>query len=184
MTPGGIRKFQDALPVLCNPAVAGSCPDWNADPAAQAIPLAVADEKVYLDADGNPIKSDEYEIAVVQYRRSFNSDLPATLVRGYVQLETPANAGVSQHIPLGNANLDPTQPDTPIYVDGEQAYGVAPPQWLGPVIAAIKNKPVRIVFHNLLPTGRRATSSSPWTPRSWARAWGPWPCRRPSTRAR
>jgi FtsP/CotA-like multicopper oxidase with cupredoxin domain len=154
VTPGGIRKFQDALPVLCNPAVKGSCPDWSADPTAQAIPLAVADEKVYLDADGQPVKSDEYEIAVVQYRRSFNSDLPATLVRGYVQLETPANASVSQHIPLGNANLDPSQPDTPIYIDGEQAYGVTPPQWLGPVIAAIKDKPVRIVLHNLLPTGQ------------------------------
>ena len=154
VTPGGIRKFQDALPMLCNPAVTGSCPDWAAGSTTQAIPLAVPDEKVYLDADSKPVKSDEYEIAVVQYRRSFNSDLPASLVRGYVQLETPANAAVSQHIPLGNANLDPTQPDTPIYIDGEPAYGVAPPQWLGPVIAAVKDKPVRIVFHNLLPTGQ------------------------------
>ena len=30
---------------------------------------------------------------------------------------------------------------------------MTPPQYLGPVIAATKNKPVRIVFHNLLPTG-------------------------------
>ena len=28
---------------------------------------------------------------------------------------------------------------------------MTPPQWLGPVIGATKNKPVRIVFHNLLP---------------------------------
>ena len=30
--------------------------------------------------------------------------------------------------------------------------GVTPPQWLGPVIAATKDKPVRIIFRNLLPT--------------------------------
>ena len=36
---------------------------------------------------------------------------------------------------------------------GAQVYGVTRPQWLGPVIAATKDKPVRIVFHNLLPTG-------------------------------
>ena len=30
---------------------------------------------------------------------------------------------------------------------------MTPPQWLGPTIVATKNKPVRIVFHNLLPTG-------------------------------
>ena len=34
-----------------------------------------------------------------------------------------------------------------------QAYGVTPPQYLGPFIAATKNKPTRIVFRNLLPTG-------------------------------
>ena len=51
------------------------------------------------------------------------------------------------------ANVDPTQPDTPVLIGGQQAYGVTPPQWLGPTIAATKNKPVRIVFHNLLPTG-------------------------------
>ena len=32
-------------------------------------------------------------------------------------------------------------------------FGVTPPQYLGPVIAATKNKPVRIIFRNLLPTG-------------------------------
>ncbi len=30
---------------------------------------------------------------------------------------------------------------------------MTPPQWLGPTIAATKDKPVRIVFHNLLPKG-------------------------------
>ena len=37
--------------------------------------------------------------------------------------------------------------------DGSQAYGVDDPHYLGPVISATKDKPVRIVFYNLLPTG-------------------------------
>ena len=37
--------------------------------------------------------------------------------------------------------------------DGNQAYGVTKPRWLGPVIAAKKDRPVRIVFYNLLPEG-------------------------------
>ena len=37
--------------------------------------------------------------------------------------------------------------------DGSQAYAVDDPHFLGPVIAATKDKPVRIVFYNLLPTG-------------------------------
>ena len=37
--------------------------------------------------------------------------------------------------------------------DGTQWLAVTPPQWLGPTIAATKDKPVRIVFYNLLPTG-------------------------------
>ena len=145
VTGGGIRKFQDNLPGLCNPAVAGSCPTT---PGAKYIPLAVPDNKKY-----NGIAADEYEIAVVQYRTKFSSDLPATLVRGYVQLETPANASISQHFPLTNANVDPTKLDTAVLIGGQQAYAVTPPQWLGPTIAATKDKAVRVVFHNLLPTG-------------------------------
>ena len=94
----------------------------------------------------NGVEADEYVIGLVQYRTSFSSDLPPTLVRGYVQLETAANAGISQHFPLSNELLDGTKVDTGY-------FGVTPPQYLGPVIAATKNKPVRIVFRNLLPTG-------------------------------
>ena len=68
--------------------------------------------KKYTDTSVTPsreIAADEYDIGLVQYRTSFSSDLPPTLVRGYVQLETPANAGVSQHFPLMNANVDPHQ---------------------------------------------------------------------------
>ncbi len=154
ITGGGIQKFQDDLPGLCDPAgIAGPvCPGTG-----KYIPLGVPEEKAYLDPNGKPIKADEYEIGLVQYRTTFSSDLPATLARGYVQLETPswliAHPGVSLHYPLTNANADPTKADTPILINGTQAYAVTPPQWLGVTIAATKNKPVRVVFHNLLPTG-------------------------------
>ncbi len=129
----GMRKFIDDLPGLCTPP---SCPTDG-----KYIPLAVAEAKKY-----NGVEADQYEIGLIQYRTSFSSDLPPTLVRGYVQLETPANASISQHYPLQNELLDGTKVDTGY-------FAVTPPQYLGPVIAATKNKPVRIVFRNLLPTG-------------------------------
>ena len=132
MTPG-IQKFVDGLPGLCAP------PDCPA--TGKYIPLAVPEEKLY-----NGILADEYVIGLVQYRTSFSSSLPDTLVRGYVQLETPANAGISQHYNLQNELRDGTKVDT-------GWLAVTPPQYLGPIIVARQDKPVRIVFRNLLPTG-------------------------------
>ncbi len=129
----GMRKFIDDLPGLCVPP---DCPMTG-----KYIPVAVAEPKNY-----NGVEADEYVIGLIQYRTSFSSDLPPTMVRGYVQLETPANADISQHVPLQNELLDGTFQDTGY-------FGVTPPQYLGPIIAATKNKPVRIVFRNLLPTG-------------------------------
>ena len=138
ITDKGIKKFQDALPGLCTPP---ACPTTG-----KYIPVGVPEAKKY-----NNIAADEYVIGLVQYRTSFSSSLEPTLVRGYVQLETPANAGVSQHVKLQNELLDGTKVD--VMVKGVQAYAVTPPQWLGPTIAATKDKPVRVVFRNLLPTG-------------------------------
>jgi FtsP/CotA-like multicopper oxidase with cupredoxin domain len=147
ITAGGIKKFQDDLPGVCDPASAAGCPTAA---TAKFIPVAVPLEKVYAG-----IKADQYDIAVVQYRTNFNSSLPDTLARGYVQIETPAwvaaNPGVSQHYPLVNEMVDGTS--TPVLEGGQQVYSVTRPQWLGPMIAATKDKPVRLVFHNLLPTG-------------------------------
>ncbi len=139
----GMRKFQDQLPLPCDPAGAG-CPS---DPAAKFLPAAVLTPKTY-----GGVESDELVIGLVQYLTSFSSDLPPTLVRGYVQLETADNASVSQHFPLTNALLDGTT--VPVTdTDGHQYYGVTSPQFLGPIIGATKDRPVRIVFRNLLPTG-------------------------------
>jgi FtsP/CotA-like multicopper oxidase with cupredoxin domain len=133
----GIRKFVDDLPGLCDPAgvAAPACPTTG-----KYIPLAVPEHVMY-----NGVEADQYVIGLVQYRTQFSSDLPPTLVRGYVQIKTGNIPGI-QGVQLQNELFDGTFQDT--------GYtGVTPPQWLGPVIKATKNKPVRIVFRNLLPTG-------------------------------
>jgi FtsP/CotA-like multicopper oxidase with cupredoxin domain len=132
----GIKKFQDSLPGL---TAAG------ANNLGQYIPVAVADTTTYPG-------SDYYEIAVVQYREQMSSSLPkaGTLLRGYVQLSTTVVPGL--HIPLTNALMDGTT--TPVLLpDGSQAYGVDKPHYLGPVIAAEKDHPTRVLFRDLLPTG-------------------------------
>ena len=129
LTPG-IKKFVDTLP--------GEGPA-NANDLGQYIPVAVPDTTTYPGTD-------YYEIAVVQYRMKFHRDLPATLLRGYVQLSTSVVPG--KKVALGNANLDPSLPDTPI-----SFTGVDNPHYLGPTIVATKDKPVRVLFRNLLPTG-------------------------------
>lgn len=125
---GGIRKFVDTLPGLG----AGS-----ANNLGQYIPVAVADTITYPG-------SDYYEIAVVQYEQQLHSDLPPTLLRGYVQLSTGVVPG--DQVPLSNVLLNGTVVPTGF-------NGVTPPHYLGPTIVATKGKPVRIKFYNLLPTG-------------------------------
>ena len=130
LTPG-LKKFVDTLPGLGATA---------ANNLGQYIPVAVPDTTTYPGTD-------YYEIAVVQYRHQFSSQLPATLVRGYVQLSTTVVPGA--HVQLTNANLNPAVADTPI----AGRFGVDSPHYLGPTIVATKDKPVRILFRNLLPTG-------------------------------
>ncbi|MBI5057189.1 MAG: response regulator [Nitrospirae bacterium] len=143
---GGIRKFIDKLPGLTS-AGANGLVTPGGDPLGQHIPIAVADTTTYAG-------SDYYEIALVEYEEKMHSDLPPTRLRGYVQLETPNNFGVSKHITL-------TNPDgTPILKpDLSQAIAVDYPHSLGPVIVASGSipgqpgVPVRLKFYNLLPTG-------------------------------
>ncbi len=126
---GGIRKFVDGLPGLG----AGA-----ANNLGQYIPVAEPDQTTYPDAD-------YYEIALVQYREQMHSDLPPTLLRGYVQVSTDVVPG--ERVQLTNANLDGTESEIAGF------FGVAPPHYLGPTIVAAKDRPVRIKFYNLLPTG-------------------------------
>ena len=68
----GIRKFVDSLPGL---TAAG------ANNLGQYLPVAVPDTTTYPG-------SDYYVIALVQYTEKLHSDLPATTLRGYVQLNS------------------------------------------------------------------------------------------------
>ncbi len=70
--------------------------------------------------------SDYYEIALVQYQQSLHSSLLPTTLRGYVQL------------PTGTVGCPSPMP---------------PASYLGPVIVATKNVPVRVKFTNCLPAG-------------------------------
>jgi len=132
----GLTKFVDKLPGL------GST---SANLLGQYIPVAVADTTTYPG-------SDYYEIAVVEYKEQLHSELPATTLRGYVQISTAAVPGA--HVALSNPNGSPIN-----MPNGTRAYGVTPPHYLGPVIVAtgalkgVGGKPVRIRFFNLLPTG-------------------------------
>ena len=132
-TTGGIRKFVDALPGLGR---------TGSNLLGQYLSVAVPDTTTYPG-------SDYYEIGLIQYRQKLSSDLPATLLRGYVQLETGVmnTAAGSLHIQLSNANLDGTTTD----IAG--VFGFDMPQYLGTTIIAQKDRPVRVKFTNLLPIG-------------------------------
>jgi FtsP/CotA-like multicopper oxidase with cupredoxin domain len=129
-TVNGIRKFVDTLPGI---DAAG------ANNLGQFIPKAIPDTTTFLG-------SDYYEIAIVEYEEKMHSDLLPTKLRGYVQLDTNVIPGAG--VPLVNPNGTPIN-----FPSGAQARGVTPAHYLGPLIAATKDRPVRIKFYNLLPTG-------------------------------
>ena len=129
---GGIRKFVDSLPGLG---------ESNANNLGNYVSVAVPDTATYPGCD-------YYEIALVRFTTKMHSDLPATLVQGYVQLETTANSAISKHVMLEHPN------GTMIMLpNGDMAYGVDSPRYLGATIVAQRDRPVRIKFINLLPTG-------------------------------
>jgi FtsP/CotA-like multicopper oxidase with cupredoxin domain len=133
---GGIRKFVDTLPGL------GAA---NANDLGQYIPVADTNANQnagdgYDPANWKGPAADYYWIGLIQYSEQLSKDLPATTLRGYVQLTTaPTN------YPIAAPNQTA--------VNGQQLYSVAPPEYLGPVIVAQKDKPVRVKFSNLLPSG-------------------------------
>jgi FtsP/CotA-like multicopper oxidase with cupredoxin domain len=91
------------------------------DTPAKAIPLAVPDTLTYPG-------SDYYEIELREFSEVMHSEMPATKLRGYVQTNNGTNGA-------GDANT---------IVPAEIRY-------LGPIIAATKDRPVRIKFTNALP---------------------------------
>ncbi len=95
----------------------------NQNNLGQYIPIANADTTTYPN-------SDYYEIAVVEYTEQLHRDLGPTRLRGYVQLNNGTDA-----------------------VTGLNTVAPAPVHYLGPLILAHKDRPVRVKFTNLLPTG-------------------------------
>ena len=140
---GGVRKFVDSLPGI------GAA---NANDLGQYIPAAVPDQTSFpgvapWPGSGSP-RADYYEIGLVQYKEQLHKDLPPTQLEGYVQLETSVNVGTSKHIALTYLNGNPIKDLT-----GAQVYAYDKPSYLGPMISAQKDTPVRIKFTNYLPTG-------------------------------
>jgi FtsP/CotA-like multicopper oxidase with cupredoxin domain len=102
---GGLRKFVD------NVAGLGYA---NRNTLGNYIPVATPDSSRYPGAD-------YYEIELGEYTQRFHSDLPATTLRGYRQVNVGA-------------------PDNNF-------------RYLGPLILADRDRPVRVKFTNKLPTG-------------------------------
>jgi FtsP/CotA-like multicopper oxidase with cupredoxin domain len=137
-TGKALRKFVDPLPGLCP---VGKYPTVGRDGGGyvtnKCIPVAVADTASYPG-------SDYYEIGVVEYSEIMHSDLPkATKLRGYVQLNDPAN---------------------PVTRDASGKITAWPkPHYLGPIISTTRGRPVRVKFVNLLPAGEAASVVDPLT---------------------
>jgi len=103
----------------------------NANNLGQYIPVAVPDTVTYPG-------SDYYEIALRNYTEKMHSDLPkATRLRGYVQTNNGTDGA-------GNNTVAP-----------------APIHYLGPLIIAQRDRPVRIKFTNELPASGTAGSNLP-----------------------
>ena len=144
-TGTAMRKFVDPLQLF------GAA---NANAAGQYIPVAVPQK--WVNMEGQTTADDYYEIAAVEYSQQLHSDLPkATHLRGYVQLETTANAATSKHIaltyPNGTAITDPARVSATNPTG--QVYAYDNPHHLGPVINATSGTAVRVKFSNYLPAG-------------------------------
>lgn len=145
-----LRKFVDAMPGM------GA---ENANVLGQYLPVAVADKTTYPGAD-------YYEIAVVEFWEQMHTDLPPTTLRGYVQIATGVVPGAQIELKY----LD----GTPIVKgDGAPAVAVDNPHYLGPVIIAARDMPVRIKFYNLLPTGSDGDLFIPVDPTVMGAGMGP-----------
>jgi FtsP/CotA-like multicopper oxidase with cupredoxin domain len=138
---GGIRKFQDGLPQL-GPA--------GVNNLGQYLPVAVPEPCTYSGQ-----AADCYSIALVEYTEKMHTDLPATKLRGYVQIYKPGTTPPAGAIAL-----------TEVSYKGQPVYAYDKPHYLGPIIVAqgkvaglaatnpaAAPKPVRITFYNLLPAG-------------------------------
>jgi len=181
-TGKALRKFVDPLPLLGKPQTLSD------GVTVKYIPVAVPAK--WVKPDGTASGDDYYEIASVEYREKFHSDLKkASTLRGYVQIDQFATHGLtapsgwtSKAVPLTYPDGSPimvnkTDAAGKLAVDGAGAYvkvqakAVDNPHYLGPIIQAtstnavsvamgLQGAPTRIKFHNLLPAGRATTTTT------------------------
>ena len=122
-----IRKFVNSLAWLGAPW----CSSWvscNANDLWQYIPVATPDTVSYS-------WSDYYEIELREYSEKMHSDLPATKMRWYVQVNKWTNTSwCFWACTLSDNTINP-----------------GPIHYLGPTIVARQDRPVRIKFINKLP---------------------------------
>jgi len=124
-----LAKFVDTLPTL-------DC--GNPNNLGQCLPVAVPDTVTYPG-------SDYYEISLREWHEQMHSDMPnGTPTRGYVQ----TNYGTDETLVPGGCTPGTAPSDN-------SCNTIAPPaaHYMGPVIIAKRNRPVRVKFTNELPTG-------------------------------
>jgi len=124
-----LQKFVDTLAPL-------GCTTTNN--LGQCIPVATPDIVTYPG-------SDYYEIEVVEYTEKMHSQLSPTTLRGYRQINNGTNTASCTDPSLGQSNPCTAAQNT-----------VTPPtdaHYLGPMIIAQKDRPVRIKLVNNLPVG-------------------------------
>ena len=159
VTASGVQPTPTFADGFMKPLLFSNTPNWNISPQLQkfvntlaplgcssmndlnqCIPVAVPDIVTYPGTD-------YYVIEVVQYTEKMHTDLGATTLRGYRQTNSGTNtASCSDPSLSGQSN--------PACTSG--ANTVIPPataHYLGPMIIAQKDRPVRIKLVNNLPTG-------------------------------
>lgn len=176
-----IRKFVDQLPGVKAPtglAAPTGAAGAAIDPANKYVPVAVP--KKWKNPNNVVTGDDYYEIAVIEFKEKLHTDLPASTLRGYVQIDpycTDTNAAITTN---DNSALSPVRTYgsgcgvqlfgldgvTPLKIPRPtaagtvyvNAYAVDAPHYLGPVINATKNVATRVKFYNLLPVGHAVGS--------------------------
>ncbi len=163
--PGGypgtgqaLRKFVDPLPLP------GKLQTLSDGVTQKYIPVAVPAK--WVKPDGTASTDDYYEIASVEYREKFHSDLKkATTLRGYVQIDQFATHGltapvgwISKAVPLffldGVTPILVNKADATgkLLVDGTGAYikvqakAVDNPHYLGPIIQATSTNAISVAM--------------------------------------
>ncbi len=155
-TGNAIHKFVDALPPMAYPGGLSLKDGTTSVKTALGKYVPVAVPSKWINTQGATTNDDYYEIAVVEWKERFHTDLAnLTTIRGYVQIDPNATGNgvtTSPHslaVPL--VNLDGTAILLP---NGSQAYAYDAPHYLGAAITSNQNVPTRIKFYNLLPVGR------------------------------